>query len=102
MIDLSQYSTDELIQLNKEIVEIVRLRRERESQMSMHQFSMNEMVSFDDGMNTITGRIIRFNKKSITVQCSHGTQWRVAPQFLKKTMNGESSLAKNSQMSLLN
>ena len=84
-IDFNQHSTEELRELNRSLVEHLKLRRVRESQKSMDQFNLYDTVSFTDSEgNTIEGKIIRFNQKSVTVEreCGHG--WRVPPQLLKK------------------
>jgi len=48
-------------------------------------FDLLERVYFtDDRGNRIDGRIIRLNKKTITVKAENGMEWRVSPEFLKR------------------
>lgn len=84
MIDFNQYSIEELSQLNKDLVNHLRVRHQRESQKDMDRFELHDRVSFatDDG-RIIEGEIIRFNQKTITV-CTDGNHWRVSPKFLTK------------------
>lgn len=91
MIDFNQYSMQELIQLNRELVEHMRVRNQRDSQRSMERFQLNERVSFQaNNGDIIEGIIIRFNQKSVTIKTSLN-EWRVAPQYLSKVVISKSS-----------
>ena len=86
MIDFNQYSLEQLSQLNRELVEHLKVRSQRESQRDMEQFELGDKVSFtaNDG-RIIEGEIIRFNQKTITV-CTDHNHWRVSPKFLTKVI----------------
>jgi|TARA_B100002049_G_C16024024_1_gene351572 hypothetical protein len=84
MIDFSQYSIEELSDLNKALVEHLRVRTQRESQRDMERFELGDRVSFTtDDNRIIEGEIIRFNQKTITV-CTDHNHWRVSPKLLTK------------------
>ena len=84
MIDFSQYSIEELSDLNKALVEHLRVRTQRESQRDMERFELGDKVSFTtDDNGIIEGEIIRFNQKTITV-CTEHNHWRVSPKLLTK------------------
>ncbi len=50
----------------------------------MSRFNLGEAVEFTDhDGKTITGRIVRLNKKTATVFTSDGAHWKVAPAQLR-------------------
>ena len=85
MMDFNQYSVEELRKLNKDLIDHLRLRRQRESQKYMDRFDLNDQVSFADDGRIIEGKIIRFNQKTVTV-CTDNNHWRVSPEFLSKVV----------------
>ena len=84
--DFNRYSKEELIELNRKIVEHLRLRQQRESQQAMDRFDLGETVcSKNREGDIIQGKIISFNKKTVTIErddCGH--RWRISPQLLDK------------------
>ena len=91
-IDFTQYSTQELRELNRNLVEYLRLQRQRDSQKSMDRFNLHDIVFFTDSHgNVVEGKIIRFNQKTVTIERSCGHQWRVSPQLLQKVVQSKSS-----------
>ncbi len=67
------------------IVERLKLLSQARSTAAMARFSIGEMVRFDAGdVRTITGRIIRLNKKTISILTSDHERWNVAPVFLER------------------
>lgn len=90
-INFNNYTIDELSKLNRDLVDHLRLRCDRESQMAMHSYEIGDTVSFSDNGGLVTGKIIRFNKKSVTIECPHGTQWRVSPQLLGKVVSTQNA-----------
>ena len=50
----------------------------------MLKFSVGARVCFDtDDFRTITGTLVRYNKKSVTVITDDGHRWNVSPSFLR-------------------
>jgi preprotein translocase subunit SecA len=89
-IDFNSYSIKELSELNHQLVEHIRLRRQRESQQVMHKFDLGDLVCFEnDYGEVIEGRIIRFNQKSVTIEKDCGHSWRVSPQLLEKVIESK-------------
>ena len=86
--DFNRYSEEELIELNRKIVEHIRLRRQRESQQAMDRFNLGESVCFRNREgDLVQGKIVSFNKKTVTIErgdCSH--RWRISPQLLNKVV----------------
>jgi ribosomal protein L35AE/L33A len=88
-IDFNQYSLSELRELNQKLVAHIKLRHERESQARMVKFTIGDRVCFESSSGElIEGEILRFNKKSVTIETNAKAQWRVAPQFLSKVVDG--------------
>jgi hypothetical protein len=85
-IDLGKLSEEELIELNDQIVARLRLMRQVQRFEQMAAFDPGERVSFPtDGGRIVTGVVIRFNQKTVTVQSDTGQHWRVSPSLLSKT-----------------
>ncbi len=84
-IDLSRYSEEELLELNRRIVERIRLLRQGRCRESMAEFDIGDRVSFHHECgHEVIGTIVRLNRKSVSVVSTDGVHWRVAPAFLKK------------------
>ncbi len=76
---------EELLYLNRLIVERLKLLSQARSTVAMARFNIGEMVRFDAGDGrTITGRIIRLNKKTISILTHDHQRWNVAPVFLER------------------
>jgi hypothetical protein len=51
----------------------------------MLEFSIGDRVSFQaEGRPAMTGILIRYNRKSVTVITDSGQRWNVAPGFLRR------------------
>ena len=75
--DLAKLSEDELIELNRRIVERLQLLRSAKSLAQLAQFSVGMVVEFDtDDGRTISGTIARLNQRTATVVTASG-RWRV-------------------------
>lgn len=84
-IDLDALTEEELIALNREVVERIRMIRQFRTQMAMVQFRLGERVYFDtDDGRRIEGTVVRWNKKSVSIDADCGHRWRVAPSFLRR------------------
>jgi len=63
----------------------IRFISDTKTMKKVQGFDLLERVYFtDDRGNRIDGRIIRLNKKTITVKAESGMEWRVSPEFLKR------------------
>jgi hypothetical protein len=84
-IDLTRYTEQELLDLNRRIIERIKLLRQGRCRESMAEFNVGDRVSFHpDCGHDVIGTVVRLNRKSVTVVSVEGVQWRVAPAFLKK------------------
>jgi hypothetical protein len=84
MIDLARLSEEELVDLNRRIVERLRLIRSARQLVDLARFSVGMRVEFttDDG-RTLQGAITRLNRKTATVCCNPSGRWRVSPALLR-------------------
>ncbi len=74
----------ELLYLNRLIVERLKLISQAKSTREMAKYNIGELVQFEntDG-DTITGRVIKLNKKTVSILTTGNHQWNVAPVFLR-------------------
>ena len=78
---------DELIKLNKYVVKRIRLISDTRVMEKVQDFELLENVYFfDEGGNRVDGTIIRLNKKTVTIKTESGMEWRVSPNFLKRSI----------------
>ena len=84
-IILDGMTEEELIALNREIVERLRMIHQLRTQVAMVEFRIGERVVFetDDG-RTIKGTVVRWNKKSVSIDADCGHRWRVGPNYLRR------------------
>jgi len=81
--DLTELSEDELIELNRRIIERLHLLRSAKNLARLAQFSVGMIVEFDtDDGRTISGTVARLNQRTATVVTTSG-RWRVSPGLLR-------------------
>ncbi len=92
-VDLTSLSEDELIDLNRRIVERLQLIRSAKFLTQLSRFSVGMTVEFntDDG-RLIRGSIARLNRETVTIVAPSG-RWRVAPSLLRIVEAREASEA---------
>ena len=82
-IDIDKLTEPELVDLNRRIVERLRLLQQMRAQKQMLAFKVGDRVAFRaDGRGTVEGMLTRYNRKSVTVITDDGHQWNVAPSLL--------------------
>ena len=83
-IDIDRLSELELIDLNRRIVERLRMVQALRSHQQMMKFSVGQRVRFEPpGHGVLAGMITRYNRKTVTVITDDGGQWNVAPALLR-------------------
>ena len=83
-IDIDRLSEPELIDLNRRIVEHLRMVQTLRSHQQMMKFSVGQRVRFEPpGHGVLEGMITRYNRKTVTVISDGGGQWNVAPTLLR-------------------
>jgi hypothetical protein len=82
VFDITKLSEDELLELNRRIVERLQFIRSAKSLAQLARFSVGMAVEFDtDDGRTISGTVARLNQKTATVVRATG-RWRVSPSSL--------------------
>lgn len=93
-IDIDQLSYEKLIDLNNRIVARLKFLEQMQAHSAMLDFSVGERVSFQPpGHPELTGVLVKYNQKTVTVLTDQGQSWKVAPSFLRKLQSGQSGKA---------
>jgi hypothetical protein len=84
-INIDQLTESELVDLNRRIVERLRMLHQMHAHVRMLEFNIGERVSFQtDRHKSVEGMLVRYNKKSVTVVSDDGGRWTVSPGLLRK------------------
>jgi hypothetical protein len=87
-IDLDRLTEAELVDLNRRVVERLRLLRQIAAHRQMLEFRVGDKVAFDPpGRGTLFGTLVRYNRKTVTVIAEDGAQWNVAPVLLRRVVD---------------
>ena len=82
-IDLDALTREELIALNHQIVERLKMLDTLDTHQSMMQFHPGARVSFaGNAGERLTGTLMKFNRKTVTVISDDGQRWNISPQLL--------------------
>jgi hypothetical protein len=82
-IDIDGLTEAELIDLNRRIVERLRMLQQLRAHRNMLQFSVGQRVRFRANARTVEGTLTRYNRKTVTVLTDAGEHWNVAPSLLE-------------------
>ena len=83
---LRHMGEEDLLYLNRMVVERLNLLAQAKSTMQLAQFAAGDRVSFTAGDGTAKhGRIVRLNKKTVSLHTDDGQQWKVSPGLLHKS-----------------
>ena len=84
-INIDKLTEAELIDLNRRIVERLRLLQQMRAHRQMLEFKIGDRVTFQaDGRGTVEGMLTRYNRKSVTIITDDGHHWNVSPALLSK------------------
>jgi hypothetical protein len=83
---LRQMSEADLVYVNRMVVERLNLLAQVKNTVQLAQFAQGDRVSFttNDGLFK-NGRIMRLNKKTVSLFTDDGQQWKVSPALLRKS-----------------
>ncbi len=82
-IDITALSEDELIDLNRRIVERLRFLSQTRAHHKMLEFKVGDRVTFKpDDRPALSGVLTKYNKKTVTIITDNGEHWNVAPGLL--------------------
>lgn len=84
-IDIDQLNEAELRDLNRRIVERLRMLHQLRAHELMLKFSIGDRVSFaPNDRQPVTGILVKYNRKTVTVIADDGEQWNVSPALLTR------------------
>ncbi len=87
-IDITQFSEEELVALNRQIVERLRFLQQMRAHATMLEFRVGDRVSFQPaGRPVLFGVLVRYNKKTVTIVTEGGEQWNVSPALIRKVVD---------------
>lgn len=84
MIDLTELSYDELVDLNGRIVDRLNQLDAIDSLQAMANLNIGARVSFQSKRGREIGCVTKLNTKTVGVRTEDGRAWKVAPQLLTK------------------
>jgi hypothetical protein len=101
-IDLTRLSEQELRDLNRRIVERLRLMQSARNLVELARLTVGMHVEFtiEDG-RTFQGKITRLNRKTATVCCDPSGHWRVSPTLLRPITHTNGSDARSPRILLM-
>ena len=82
--DLDSLSEPELRELNRRIIERLKIMISMKSQMKLMAFKIGDRVAFESNDGTLSGVVTRINHKTASIVTDQGQSWRVAPSLLLK------------------
>lgn len=99
-IDITALGEDELIDLNRRIVERLRFLSQSRAHHKMLEFKVGDRVAFKpDDRPALCGVLTKYNKKTVTVITDNGERWNVAPGLL--TLAKDVKAADNKQSNVI-
>ena len=82
-IDIDHLSREELVALNRRIVERVKMLDTLATHQTMMQFHPGARVTFaSTSGERLVGTLMKFNQKTVTVITDDGERWNISPQLL--------------------
>ncbi|MEI8347021.1 MAG: hypothetical protein WCG27_06115 [Pseudomonadota bacterium] len=85
-INLDTLTEDELLELNREIIRRIEMRRNIRRQSQLMAFQVGDCVAFDTDDGVVEGTIIRINQKTASINGNDGRCWRISPGLLSKVI----------------
>ena len=102
-INIDKLTEKELIDLNHRVVERLKFLESMRAHSEMMEFSVGENVSFlSSRREEITGILVKYNKKTVTVLTKDGQKWNVSPHLLRKEKESKSNIKKSGNVIEIN
>ncbi len=81
-IDIDGLSYEELLNLNRRVVERLKMLQTMQAHVDMMAFNLGARVGFDSQHGRQFGTLVKYNRKTVTILADDGRQWRVSPNLL--------------------
>jgi hypothetical protein len=82
-IHLEHLSLEELVELNKRVVQRIHELHGRKTQKELEPFKVGDRVSFQSDGRMVEGLVVRVNRKTLSVRTGE-TSWILHPRFVTK------------------
>jgi hypothetical protein len=83
---LRHMGEDDLLYLNRMVIERLNLLAQAKSTVELAQFAEGDRVQFTASDGSIKlGVVLRLNKKTASVRTNEGQSWKVSPGLLRKS-----------------
>ena len=83
---LRHMSEEDLLYLSRMAIERLKLLAQAKSTAQLARFAEGDRVSFTSSDGELkNGRIMRLNKKTVSLFTDDGQQWKVSPALLRKS-----------------
>ena len=83
---LRHMGEEDLLYLNRMVVERLNLLAQARSTVELAQFAEGDRVHFTASDGSVkSGIVLRLNKKTASVHTDEGQNWKVSPGLLRKT-----------------
>jgi len=84
-IDIDKMTEAELVELNHRIVQRLKFLESMHHHNEMLKFNVGDKVSFEPpGRGRLTGTLVKYNQRTVTIITDAGQRWNVAPSLLSK------------------
>ncbi|HYX33251.1 MAG TPA: hypothetical protein VE954_09070 [Oligoflexus sp.] len=84
-MDFSKYKLEELIDLNRRLVDYVKAVQHAKDMQAIAKFDVGDRVQFKTSAGgIIKGTIFRINRKTVVVHSDDHHDWKVSPNLLQK------------------
>ena len=82
---LRHMGEEDLLYLNRLVVERLQLLAQARSTVMLAQFSVGDLVQFNTQDSQLkTAIVLKLNKKTASLRTEDGQNWKVSPSFLRK------------------
>lgn len=95
-INIDHLTESQLIELNQRVIQRLKFLDSVRHHKEMMKFNIGDKVWFQPpGREPMTGTLIKYNQKSVSVIADNGQRWTISPQLLNKAKPSK-SIAKQS------
>jgi hypothetical protein len=94
-INLESLSYEELLELNHKIIERLKFLDSMNTQQEMAKFNPGDEVYFSHPtQGKLTGTLLKYNQKTVTIVTTSGQRWNVSPHLLRKVVSSPKNTKK--------
>lgn len=83
-IDITNFTKQELIELNRLIIDRIKYLSKKENFDILAKFKFGDLVQIQNGDALCSGVVIKVNIKTVSICLTSGETWRVSPNVVKK------------------